>query len=281
MYASDVSRATRRAVSRSGRPPSWASSESRCRAARWSASAAWRQRRVTLLGQLGQEPPGAGHVLLQSVESGLDLAQAGGFGGEPSGLAGQLVRPDRQPGRFGLERGQVRGRGESAAFQAGGQVDDRDCRPRPVSPRSARPDRPRSPLPRPQPLPARGSPARREARTAPGDRASRRPGMGCRRPAWRRARRASRRTARGAVARLPRKGRRTPSSRRRTPPPGGCGRPAPGPARPCRPRPAGSGPPRPERQAALRRASRAWSRCRPSLGRRSRWTAASCSAAPI
>ena len=58
---------------------------------------------------------------------------------------------------------------------------------------------------RPRPPPARGSPARRAARTAPGDRASRRPGRAPRRPGWRRARRACRRCAPGAAGTRPRR----------------------------------------------------------------------------
>ena len=84
--------------------------------------------RVALLGELGQEPPGAGDVLVEYVERRLGLAQPGRGGGQLGRLGGQRVRADGQPTGLGLERDQIRRGGESGTFQPGGQVGDEDVR---------------------------------------------------------------------------------------------------------------------------------------------------------
>ena len=83
---------------------------------------------VTLLGELGHEPSGAGDVLIERVKRRLDLGQPGRGGGQLGRLRGQLVRVDSQAGCLGRQRGQVRRGGESGGFQPGGQVGDQDVR---------------------------------------------------------------------------------------------------------------------------------------------------------
>ena len=90
--------------------------------------------RVALLGELGQEPPGAEDVRVECVECRLDPAQPGRGGGQLGRLDGQRVRADGQPAGLGLERDQIGRGGESGTFQPGGQVGDEDVRggqPRP------------------------------------------------------------------------------------------------------------------------------------------------------
>ena len=125
MSASAAWRAALSAVSRSGWPPSWASSDSRCRAARWPASAAWRSADSRCSRQLGEALLGGGDGLVEGLERALEVAVPGRGGGQLGRFGRQGARGDLQPPRLGLQRGQVGGDGEPGVGQPGRQVVDR------------------------------------------------------------------------------------------------------------------------------------------------------------